>query len=292
MAAETVVLEEVATSGTRPLELAHADAITCLAARSPVLACGFCSGDVEIHSLSSSSSTPLKRLRGHHHGGVLCCTFSLSQRSLLLTGGADGCVRFHACGGADDPLVPDWQNLEKTGVLPKLREARAAIYAPGSLPKLRTALNHWLHFTATKARVGFLRPRINDDPGAFLTESLLRQSFVTHLVTSGCNVDTAEQYASLFNSWHVDTMGYGIVASKSFDDEQFKRTNQGLRRLHPATKIDRAAHPIEVNARVLRKNLDRVMAVYDEPGPMTPARWKRIEEELSVGAPQAASTAS
>ena len=187
-------------------------------------------------------------------------------------------------GGADDPLVPDWQNLEKTGVLPKLREARAAIYAPGSLPKLRTALNHWLHFTATKARVGFLRPRINDDPGAFLTESLLRQSFVTHLVTSGCNVDTAEQYASLFNSWHVDTMGYGIVASKSFDDEQFKRTNQGLRRLHPATKIDRAAHPIEVNARVLRKNLDRVMAVYDEPGPMTPARWKRIEEELSVGA--------
>ena len=56
-------------------------------------------------------------------------------------------------GGADDPLVPDWQNLEKTGVLPKLREARAAIYAPGSLPKLCTALNHWLHFTATKARV-------------------------------------------------------------------------------------------------------------------------------------------
>ena len=98
------------------------------------------------------------------------------------------------------------------------------------------------------------------------------------------NVDTAEQYASLFNSWHVDTMGYGIVASKSFDDEQFKRTNQGLRRLHPATKIDRAAHPIEVNARVLRKDLERVMAVYDEPGPMTPARWKRIEEELSVGA--------
>ena len=65
-------------------------------------------------------------------------------------------------GDADDPLVPDWRNLEEVGVLPKLREVKAAIYAPGSLPKLRTALNHWLRFTATKVRVGFLRPRIND----------------------------------------------------------------------------------------------------------------------------------
>ena len=85
-------------------------------------------------------------------------------------------------GDADDPLVPDWRNLEEVGVLPKLREAKAAIYAPGSLPKLGTALNHWLRFTATKARVGFLRPRINEDPGAFLTESLLRQGFVADLV--------------------------------------------------------------------------------------------------------------
>ena len=92
---------------------------------------------------------------------------------------------------ADDPLVPDWRNLEEAGVLPKLREAKAAIYAPGSLPKLGAALSHWLRFTATKARVGFLRPCINEDPGAFLTESLLRQGFVADLVAGGCNGDLA-----------------------------------------------------------------------------------------------------
>ena len=176
-------------------------------------------------------------------------------------------------GEAGDPLVPDWRNLEDTGVLPKLREAKAAIYAPGSLPKLRTALNHWLRFTATKARVGFLRPRINEDPDAFLTESLLRQGFVADLVAGGCNVDTAQQYMSLFNSWHIDVMGYGLVSSKAFEDEQYKRTNQGLRRLHPATKIDRAAHPIELNAAVLRKSLEGVFAIYDRPGKVTSGRW-------------------
>ena len=127
----------------------------------------------------------------------------------------------------EDPLIPDWQSLEEAGVLPALREAKAAIYAPGSLPKLRTALNHWLKYTATKTRVGFLRPRVNDDPEAFTIESLLRQGFVADLVTNGCNVDTAEQYAAaLFNSWHIGVMGYGMVATKSFDDPQFKRTNQ------------------------------------------------------------------
>ena len=186
-------------------------------------------------------------------------------------------------GAADDPLVPDWSNLERTGVLPKLREAKAAIYAPGSLPKLRTALNHWLRFTATKARVSFLRPRINEDPDAFLTESLLRQGFVADLVTGGCNVDTAQQYVSLVNSWHIDVMGYGVVSSKSFEDEQFKRTNQGLRRLHPATRLDRAAHPIELNVTVLRKSLDEVFAIYDRPGKVTPGRWREIERALSLG---------
>ena len=67
-------------------------------------------------------------------------------------------------GDVEDPLIPNWQSLEEAGVLPALREAKAAIYAPGSLPKLRTALNHWLKYTATKARVRFLRPRVNDDP--------------------------------------------------------------------------------------------------------------------------------
>ena len=186
-------------------------------------------------------------------------------------------------GQADDPLVPDWRNLEETGVLPKLREAKAAIYAPGSLPKLRTALNHWLRFTATKARVGFLRPRINEDPDAFLTESLLRQGFVADLVANGCNVETAQQYMSLFNSWHIDVMGYGLVSSKAFEDEQYKRTNQGLRRLHPATKIDRAAHPIELNATVLRKSLEGVFAIYDMPGKVTPGRWQAIERSFRAG---------
>ena len=181
--------------------------------------------------------------------------------------------------------MPDWRNLEETGVLPKLRKAKAAICAPGSLPKLRTALNHWLRFTATKARVGFLRPRVNEDPDAFLTESLLRQSFVADLVAGGCNVDTAHQYMSLFDSWHIGVMGYGLVASKAFEDEQFKRTSQGLRRLHPVTKIDRAAHPIELNGAVLRKSLEGVFAVYDMPGKVTSGRWQAIERALSAGRP-------
>ena len=187
-------------------------------------------------------------------------------------------------GNVEDPLVPDWQNLEKAGVFPALREAKAVIYAPGSLPKLRTALNHWLKYTATKARVGFLRHRVNDDPKAFMIESLLRQGSVADLVTNGCNADTAEQYAALFNPWHIGVMGYGLVATKSFDDPQFKRINQGLRRLHPATRIDRAAHPIEINAPVLRSSLSKIMEIYDEAGEVTATRWRRIEKELESGA--------
>ena len=90
-------------------------------------------------------------------------------------------------------------------------------------------------------------------------------------------MDTAEGYASLFNGWHIDTMGYGLVASKSFDDEQYCRTNQGLRRLHPATRLERAGHQAELNEAVLRKELTEMMAIYDEPGAMTSDRWARIE---------------
>ena len=81
-----------------------------------------------------------------------------------------------------DPLQPDWQNLEKEGVLPTLQEAKSRIYAEGSQGKIRTALNRWMHFTATKARVSFIRPRVSDDPEAFMTESLLRQAGVRAVV--------------------------------------------------------------------------------------------------------------
>ena len=63
---------------------------------------------------------------------------------------------------------------------------------------------------------------------------------MTWLVANGVGVETAEGYASLVNGWHIDTMGYGLVSTNSFEDEQFKRTNQGLRRLHPAKKLERA----------------------------------------------------
>ena len=68
-----------------------------------------------------------------------------------------------------------WPKLE---VLPdgsdelavNLREAKSRIYAEGSQGKIRTSLNRWMHFTATKARVCFIRPRVGDDPEAFMTE--------------------------------------------------------------------------------------------------------------------------
>ena len=79
-------------------------------------------------------------------------------------------------------------------------------------------------------------------------------------------------------------MGYGLVATRRVDDPQFKRTNQGLRRLHPATRIDRAAHPIETNAPVLRGSLSRIMEIYDEAGEVTATKWRRIENEFESGA--------
>ena len=184
-------------------------------------------------------------------------------------------------GEADDPIQPDWGNMQRTGVLDKIREAKTRVYAEGSQPKIKTTLNHWMRYVATRARVSFLRPRVGDDPDAFLTESLLRQGFIAYLVEEGCNVDTATGYASLFNGWHIDTMGYGLVSTNSFEDEQFKRTNQGLRRLHPAKKLERAAHQAELNEAVLRPELKEMFEIYDEPGPMTSERWARIERELS-----------
>ena len=186
-------------------------------------------------------------------------------------------------GDEDDPINPSWHSLQQAGVLDEIRKAKTRVYAEGSKPKIKTTLNHWLRYTATVARVSFLRPRVNDDADAFMTESLLRQGFVADLVKNGCNVDTAEGYASLFNGWHIDTMGYGLVASKSFDDEQYRRTNQGLRRLHPATRLERAGHQAELNEAVLRKELTEMMAIYDEPGAMTSDRWARIERELATG---------
>ena len=184
----------------------------------------------------------------------------------------------------NDPLRPDWQNLEKEGILPTLREAKSRIYAEGSQGKIRTALNRWMHFTATKARVSFIRPRVGDDPEAFMTESLLRQAFVADCVSDGCNLETAEQYASLFNCWHIDTMGYGLVSSRSFEDEQFRRTNQGLRRMFPSKRIDRAAHPVEINESVLRSSLSEVLAIYDEPSTTMIDKRRRIELAFSRGA--------
>ena len=54
--------------------------------------------------------------------------------------------------------------------------------------------------------------------------------------------------------------------------------------LHPATRIDRAAHPIEINAPVLRSLLSRIMEIYDEAGEVTATRWRRIEREFEAGA--------
>ena len=98
------------------------------------------------------------------------------------------------------------------------------------------------------------------------------------LVAGGCNVDTSQQYMSLFNSWHINVMGYGLVSSKAFEDKQYKLTNQGLRRLHPATKIDRAAHPTELNATYGAEEISRGSFCYlrhagqGDAGPMASDR--------------------
>ena len=71
---------------------------------------------------------------------------------------ASGTYAFCETDFENDPLPPAWQNLEKEGILPALREATSRIYAEGSRGEIRTSLNRWMHFTATKARVCFIRP--------------------------------------------------------------------------------------------------------------------------------------
>ena len=71
-----------------------------------------------------------------------------------------------------------------------LREAKKRVYLEGSLPKLRTALNHWRHYTAAVARVSFIRPRIGNDPDRFMTEAILRQGFIAERVKNGCPLKT------------------------------------------------------------------------------------------------------
>ena len=85
------------------------------------------------------------------------------------------------------------------------------------------------------------------------------------------------------NGWHIGTMGYRLVASKSFHDEQYRRTNQGLRRLHPVTKLERAGHQAALNQAALRKELSEMMRIYDELGAMASDRWARIQRELATG---------
>ena len=99
----------------------------------------------------------------------------------------------------------------------------------------------------------------------------------------------AHEYASLFNSWHIGTMGYGygLVLSRSFEDEQFRRTNQGLRRMLPSKRIDRAAHPVELNAPVLRGSLS-LSIIYKLPGLSTNAHTTfSANHATSSGASQA-----
>ena len=79
-------------------------------------------------------------------------------------------------------------------------------------------------------------------------------------------------------------MGYGLVSSRSFEDEQFRRTNQGLRRMFPSKRIDRAAHPVELNASVPRGSLSEALAIYDEPSTTMIDKCRRMELVLARGA--------
>ena len=234
----------------------------------------------EVNTKSWSGET-IAAATGAPHGSVQQVIASLSRGELSDAERAEfSILKF---SDEDDPINPSWHSLQQAGVLDKIREAKTRAYAEGSKPEIKTTLNHWLRYTATVARVSFLRPWVNDDADAFMSESILRQGFVAYLVSNGCNVDTAEGYASLFNGWHIGTMGYGLVASKAFDDGQYRRTNQGLRRLHPVTRLERAGHQAELNEAVLRKELTEMTAICDEPGAMTSDRWARIERELATG---------
>ena len=117
-----------------------------------------------------------------------------------------------------------------------------------------------------------------------MPESLLRQAFVADCVSDGCNIETAEQYASLFNGWHIGTMGYGVVLSRSFENEQFHCKNQGLRRMFLSKRIDLAAHSVELNAPVPRGSLSGVLAIYDGPSTTMIDKCRRMALVLARGA--------
>ena len=175
-----------------------------------------------------------------------------------------------------DPLDPDFSSLERSGVNKRSRDGQERRYAPGSLPKVQTAVNRWCQFSHDHAHVTCLRPRVHrSQPEQFMKECYLKMSFVAWCTLTGCSVATAEGYMSLIQSWHIDQVGYRIAESEAFTDHQFSRTNRGLRRLLPHKSRHRIAHPTQLNEEVLRASLKPVFEVYDS-GPLDSARLNQI----------------
>ena len=175
-----------------------------------------------------------------------------------------------------DPLNPDFSSLERSGVNKRSRDGQERRYAPGSLPKVQTAVNRWCQFSHDHAHVTCLRPRVHrSQPEQFMKECYLKMSFVAWCTLTGCSVATAEGYMSLIQSWHIDQVGYRIAESEVFTDHQFSRTNRGLRRLLPHKSRNRIAHPTQLNEQVLRASLKPVFEVYDS-GPLDAARLNQI----------------
>ena len=54
--------------------------------------------------------------------------------------------------------------------------------------------------------------------------------------------------------------------------------------MFPSKRIDRAAHPVELNASVLRGSLSEVLAIYDEPSTTMIDKCRRMELVLARGA--------
>ena len=180
-----------------------------------------------------------------------------------------------------DPMEPDVSGMERSGINQRTRDGAERTYAPGSLPKVRTAINRWLQYTHGEAHVACLRPRISRDQGnQFLKECYLKMNFIAWCTLTGCSVRTAEGYFSLIQSWHKDQMGYHIAESECFTDHQFSRVNRGLRHLLPHKSMHRIAHPTSINEPVLRASLGEVLRIYDE-GPLDRSRLQRIRLVLS-----------
>ena len=54
--------------------------------------------------------------------------------------------------------------------------------------------------------------------------------------------------------------------------------------MFPSKRIDRAAHPVELNASVIRGSLSEVLAIYDEPSTTMIDKCRRMELVLARGA--------